>query len=171
MLWTPALIKDLAEKALELNKLFCGSRAISDSFTVSYTRSQDFQQIIVNSPYYWAVYYKDGVDIVRTPKNAKVLIWYVNPEDDPRIAPVPRGYPVKRADIKPFTTRQYNQAKLDARTGKAVFARYAGHLPAHDWTVQAFPAWVTYMKARLKRAVRDEVREILKPLRGLKIGP
>ena len=132
--WTNELVKDLAEKALELNIKFCGSRAISDSFTVSYTIKP--VHIEIYSPYYWAIYYMKGVDFIRFPIKSEWLIWYVNPEDDPRIKPVPKGYPIRRADIKHLTIEQFRKAKELAKVGKVIFARSAGPIPAHDWTPQ-----------------------------------
>ena len=168
IVWTDALLKDLANKALELNRRFCGSRAISESFRVSYTVKPP--HIDVYTPYYWAPYYKNGVDFIRTPRKGKFLIWYVNPDDDPRIAPVPQGYPVRRSDVRSFTDKEYAQALKDRTAGKAVFARSAGPIPAHDWIDQVSLFWAPYYQQRIKRELVVQVKKVLEPLRGLRIG-
>ena len=167
-LWNDKLLKDLTRKALELNIKFCGSRAISESFTASYTINPP--HIDIYTPYYWARYYKNGVDFVRFPVRGEWLIWYKNPEDDPRIAPVPRGYPVRRADIKHFDEEEFKQAKEDRKAGKAIFVRSAGPIPPHDWTPKVFLFWTIYAKIRLEQEMKKEADRILKPLRGLRIG-
>ena len=167
--WTDRLVQDLAQKALELNKRFCGSRAISESFTILEYRV-DPPHIEIYSPYYWAVYYKEGVDFIRFPKKSPWLIWYKNPEDDPRIAPVPRGYPVRRSDVRSFTDLEFKQARKDQKTGKAFFALAAGPIPAHDWTPKTFFFWSLYAEFKIKEEMKRRIKSILQPLRGLKIG-
>jgi len=166
--WNEQLLKDLADKALEMNKRFCGSRAISASFTVSYKINPP--QINIYSPYYWAVYYKNGVDFIRFPKRGEWLIWYVNPNDDPRIRPVPQGYPIRRTDVRHLNRAEYREAKKLAKEGKVIFARSAGYIPAHDWTPKTFLFWTIYARIRIQQEMKKQIDNIFNPLKNLRIG-
>lgn len=54
-------------------------------------------------PHFWAIYQHDGRDGVKV-KNARSLVYFVNPADDPRLA---GRYPVKLSQIKKLTKEQF----------------------------------------------------------------
>ena len=56
-------------------------------------------------PHYWAVFIHDGRKPFG-PKRAKVLVWFRNPADDPRLR---EGYPVRLRDVKRLTKEQFRE--------------------------------------------------------------
>ena len=54
-------------------------------------------------PHFWAIYQHDGRGPVKV-KNARSLVFFVNPADDPRLA---GGYPIKLSQIKKLTKEQF----------------------------------------------------------------
>lgn len=165
MILTTRIIDQLSQLALFLNKKHCQSRAISDSFYVLWSKGSQGLKIEVISPYYWAKYYKNGVDVVRYPKNSPYLIWFKDPDDDPRISPRPYGYPVTREDVRHLSKNEFIRYRNE---GKLIFAKSAGTIPPHDWTDQAFPEFRKRSRVILKEATRKEILKTLKPLQGIK---
>lgn len=53
-------------------------------------------------PHYWAIYVHDGRGPFG-PRRAKVLVWFTNPEDDPRLRPPP----VRYAQWRPLTKAEF----------------------------------------------------------------
>lgn len=60
---------------------------------VNYYQLPGELRVNVQVPHYWAIYLNDGRGVVR-PVDARVLVWFQNPKDDPR-TDFGRRYPVR----------------------------------------------------------------------------
>lgn len=60
---------------------------------------------LVTFPHYWARYYHDGRGPV-TARPGHYLVFFKNPDDDPRIA---GGYPVKLTDVRRLTKAEFQR--------------------------------------------------------------
>lgn len=56
-------------------------------------------------PHYWAIYQHDGRGRV-TPVRAKMLVYYADPNDDPRLS---GGYPVRLSDVRRLTGAEFEE--------------------------------------------------------------
>jgi len=65
-----------------------------------------FHIAAVEVPFYWAQYYHDGRGPVRARPGHKI-VYFVDPDDDPRINGAARNYPKRASDIKRLTKRQF----------------------------------------------------------------
>ena len=72
-------------------------------------------------PHYWAVYYHDGRGPLR-PVNGKYLVYFLDPEDDPRFQ---NGYPVRASDVKRLELSP-EEFKAAIRSGKMIVTNYVG---------------------------------------------
>tara|TARA_R110002167_G_scaffold89910_1_gene242571 strand:- start:1131 stop:1664 length:534 start_codon:yes stop_codon:yes gene_type:complete len=73
----------------------------------------------LNVPFYWAHWYHDGRGRVNA-KPGGFLIWYKNPDDDPRLS---GGYPIRPSDVKRLSRERFKQ---DRAAGKLIVARSSG---------------------------------------------
>lgn len=81
-------------------------------------------RITLEYPEYWAVWLHDG----HGPINAQVgrkLVFYDNPNDDPRIRPIPGGYPTRASSARRLTAAEFQeglrQNRLRAAQGRDPF--------------------------------------------------
>lgn len=96
-----ALMTQLARLARDNIASFIPRRAygrLRDSIRFIVNRDR----VIIYSYYYWARFVNDGRGPVRADDD-KVLVFYEDPQDDPRIK---RGYPRKPEQVKRLTKRQ-----------------------------------------------------------------
>ncbi len=104
----------LAEEALVRVKAATESRTLREALRVQRSAGS----IFIGVPHYWAVYYHDG----RTPAHAppgKFLIWFPNPQDDPRHG---GQFPVRASEIQRLNLPAEELRNL-IETGVAVVAR------------------------------------------------
>lgn len=89
-------------------------------------------------PHYWAPYLHDGRGRV-APVNARWLVWYNDPSDDPRTA---TGYPVRAADIQRLTREEFREGmRRNEERGYTGF----GHVPPR---ARSFPTLPPFMLVR-----------------------
>lgn len=63
-------------------------------------------RIRITWPYYWAAYLHNGRGPMRA-KRATHLIYFRNPDDDPRIGGPARNYPRKPSDVRRLTKEEF----------------------------------------------------------------
>lgn len=79
----------------------------------------------IYSPYYWAKSYHDGHGTIY-PRKRKVLAFYKNPKNDPRLAGLPNKYPQKKSEVKSlFQVASKEQIKQDAQAGRLIFSKFS----------------------------------------------
>ena len=62
-------------------------------------------RVNIQIPHYWALYLNDGRGVVR-PQDAKVLVWFQDPTDDPRTGNG-RRFPVRARNRKKLSKEAY----------------------------------------------------------------
>lgn len=87
---------------------------------------------VVAEPY-WARFYHDGRGVVPHdgPKSPGVLVWYKNPDNDPRL---PSGGAIRAIDVRRLTKPEFDDA---LKNGLIVISKSAGPAPAHPFFLQA----------------------------------
>lgn len=84
---------------------------------------------VVETPFYWAVYYHDGRGPIRA-KPGKFLVFFVDPDDDPRHDGSARNYPVRFAGRKRLTRQQFYQFLSQ---GKIIAVKRVGPARSHPF--------------------------------------
>lgn len=90
------------------------------------------------SDFYWAIYYHDGRGPIQA-RPGKFLVFYRNPDDDPRIGGAARNYPRRLAEVEPLRLSKaaFNQL---LRAGKLVMTQRVKGAPAHPYFEVGFAA-------------------------------
>lgn len=97
------ITQEIAEVALGIVLPNIPSKTIRDSLHI---RRLDNETVALQVLYYWARWYHDGHAAIRANHvapgrtHSMVLIWFQNPDDDPRIGGSNRNYPVTPNDVK-----------------------------------------------------------------------
>jgi hypothetical protein len=103
------LVEFASQRAYERLQEITPSRRLRDSLRVLFLGGGSIYGNAVaflEYPEYWAVYLHDGHQGFE-PTFAKKLVFFSDPNDDPRIAPIPGGYPTRFSDSKRLTAKQY----------------------------------------------------------------
>lgn len=114
--------RQLAHQALARIKRVTRSKTLRASLRVEVERGNYF----VGVPHYWAVYYHDGRGRARP--DGQWLIWYPNPNDDPRHQ---GNFPTKRSQIRSLKDVgvSWSEILADVRAKIAVMAKVSGTTP------------------------------------------
>lgn len=83
----------------------------------------------VVTPYYWATYYHDGRGPIRA-KPGKFLVYFKDPDRDPRHSFSARRYPERVSDIRRLTKAQFYEALAK---GELIVVKRVGPAPAHPF--------------------------------------
>lgn len=113
-----ALLVRLGTRFAEIARGKTNSETLSRSMLV-YLDPGNSNRIIIESPQYWAVYYHDGRGPVAPLAGTRVLVWYLDPKQDPRN---PSGT-VRALDIRRLTEDEF---KRDRDAGRLVITPLAG---------------------------------------------
>jgi len=108
----------LANNAKERVRRFTPSRTLRDALRVV----RDGAKWYIGVPHYWAVYYHDGRAAARSVREGGWLVWYKNPNDDPRHN---GNYPVRASQLRSLRQAGISMERLraDIESGRAVIAR------------------------------------------------
>lgn len=100
------LLRKLAEKARQLvaRPSVLPSKTLRQSLYVRKVPGKD--AMVLGTPYFWAYYYHQGRGPV-VPVHKTWLVWFPNPDHDPRIGGPSRNYPKRPADRKRLTKEQF----------------------------------------------------------------
>ena len=114
-------IRFVRPKILTPNGLGHGSRTLAEAMQIL-QQQQGLRRHIagIYIPHFWAVYLHDGRGAV-TPKQARVLVWYKDRREDPRLQ---GGHTPERAHGIPRLTKQ--QFQRDRLAGRLVVAKKSG---------------------------------------------
>lgn len=119
------LVEFLGERAYERLRTITPSRRLRSTLNRQFDfgrRADGTLTVRLNYPEYWAVYLHDGRGPV-SPRNAPKLIFFDNPDDDPRIRPTPSGYPTKESEVRRLSTAEYREGLRQNRIRRAQGAR------------------------------------------------
>jgi hypothetical protein len=97
------VLEELGERELRLVRKSVGSKTLRAAMRLIINESEERADLFV--PHYWAIYYHDGRGSVH-PVNARKLVFFDDPSDDPRIK---GGRPVRESDVKRLTKEQYRE--------------------------------------------------------------
>jgi len=95
------VLEALGQSELALVRGKIGSRTLRNALRLIVNESEERADLFI--PHYWAVYYHDGRGRV-SPVNARKLVFFDNPRDDPRY-PTPE----RESQVKHLTKRQYER--------------------------------------------------------------
>ena len=162
MIFTFAFIEELKAGAIRATRTAIPSKTLKNALTATYWHSPKLHQIIVNIPHYWAIYYHDGSGPITMPKG-KYMVWFRNPEDDPRLK---SGFPVKRSDVRGLnlSSKQFNRY---IKEGKLIVRRHVGRRRAHPFTAEAYRLWAPWVRKQLIKAVQQEILDVFQPLKNI----
>ena len=111
--------------------------------------------------YYWAIYYHDG----RGPINARpgrFLVFFRNPDDDPRIGGARRDYPRRASDIRPLQLSRGRFTQL-LREGRMVATKRVGPAEPHPFLEVGFSTLNRIYGPKVEEAFSAFVRDFLGP--------
>lgn len=115
----------------------------------------------VLTDFYWALYYHDGRGPVRA-KPGKFLVFFRNPDDDPRIGGSARNYPKRAVDAKPLTLSK-DQFHTMLRAKKLIATKRVGPADAHPFFEVGFRSlqkqYGPVVRDLLRSFVLDSLRE------------
>lgn len=96
------VLEDLGQRELAKVRKIIGSRTLRAAIRLIINESEERGDLFI--PHYWAIWYHDGRGSV-SPVNARKLVFFDNPSDDPRLRG--RKRPVRESDVNRLTRRQY----------------------------------------------------------------
>lgn len=141
-----------ARRIRDYLKTIIKSETLRDSMVVAQTETPGESAIVW--PQYWAVYYHDGRGPVR-PVNGKFLVWFVDPDDDPRFK---SGYPIRATDVKRLALSPEEFQAL-RESGKMIVSTSAGPAKGAKFIERARRRAVRLAAPEVKDAFRKHVRE------------
>lgn len=129
-----AILDRLGHQEIAKAKSLIGSKTLRDAIQLIVTANEGRAVLFI--PHYWAEYYHDGRDGFG-PVSARVLVFYNDPLDDPRLV---GGYPVRATDIVRLTRDDYeagldeNKRRKDAGAEPFMFVlKSVGRAAAHPF--------------------------------------
>lgn len=116
-------------------------------------------KLIIYSIYYWARWVNDGRGPVTAPPG-KVLLFYEDPRDDPRIR---SDYPRKPEKVKNLTKRQVQKGFEEE---KLIAAEAVGSAPALRFLEDGIRKTRAELPGKLKELIQKDVRKLLRRSRN-----
>jgi len=118
-------VKPLIPSATLADALEISNIAARSSRTISAALAgRRISEIRLTIPHYWAVYIHDGRPAFG-PRRATFLVWFTDPDDDPRLA---GGFPVRYSDVKRLTKEQFHEGLRINAQRRAVGATLYMHI-------------------------------------------
>ena len=99
------LLTRVGNLALRTVRPMIPSQTLQDSLVLEIGIDLLAPRAVLFIPHYWAVYLHDGRGVV-TPDEKTWLVWFHNPQDDPRTSGG-ADYPVRAADIRRLTPEEW----------------------------------------------------------------
>ncbi len=97
------ILVEIGEDSLREVRARIGSKTLRAALHLVIDESELRARLFI--PHYWAIYYHDGRGAI-SPVNARKLVFFDDPRDDPRIG---AGYPQRANQIRKLTKRQYER--------------------------------------------------------------
>ena len=105
-------------------------KALRDNMQIRLEKNQgNSVDTLVHLPFYWAIYYHDGRNSIA---KGTFMVFFRNPDEDPRIDGGSRNYPVRVTDIRPLTLTPERFRAL-ARSGRIIITKRVGPTRAHPF--------------------------------------
>lgn len=93
-------------------------------------------EAFVLTDFYWAIYYHDGRGPIHA-RPGKFLVFFRNPDDDPRINGAARNYPRRASDIQRLSLSKGEFLRL-LRSGSMIATKRVGPADAHPFFESGF---------------------------------
>lgn len=114
------------------------------------------EQTLIYSLYYWARYVDRGRKQIR----GKNMVYYVDPEDDPRVQ---SDYARKRGGLRKLTKAEFDR---DREAGRLVVTRGVNSIPAQPFILQSVREAKPLARAELRKLFHEDVRSMIQAPRG-----
>ena len=114
---------------------------------------------VVLTDFYWAVYYHDGRGPIKA-RPGKFLVFFRDPDDDPRIRGSARDYPRRAADARKLSLSKGQFNRL-LRSGRLVATKRVGPAAAHPFFEVGFASLQVRYGPKVSRLFSECVLEIL----------
>jgi len=98
-----SILDQLGNEEVNRVQSLIGSKTLREALTLLVDAQAGRARLYI--PHYWAEYYHDGRGPV-SPVDARLLVFFANPADDPRLA---GGYPVRASEIIRLTKEQWDE--------------------------------------------------------------
>ena len=107
-------------------------QALRDDLRVEIVKVGELEsEALVLTDFYWAIYYHDGRGPIRA-RPGKFLVFFRDPDDDPRINGAARNYPRRSSDIQRLNLSKGEFNRL-LRSGRMVATKRVGPADAHPF--------------------------------------
>lgn len=126
----------------------------------------DFGVVAVEVPYYWAVYYHDGRGPVRA-KRGKKIVYFKDPDDDPRINGAARNYPRRASNIRRLSKKQFERF---LRQGKLIAVDSVGPADGDPFFTKGLRTFPQRIRSTAVAAFSQHVRQCLGKRMNLRLG-
>jgi hypothetical protein len=111
-------------------------------------------------PHYWARFVHDGRGPV-SPKTKKVLIWYRNPSQDPRLKGS-KGRSPERFSSRPRLNISKAELRKGIKSGKIIARLYAGPMTGRPFFGNQPGEGMYGFKAEVSQIAREEISRIMR---------
>lgn len=109
--------------------------------------------------FYWALYYHDGRGPIRA-RAGKFLVFFRDPDDDPRINGAARLYPRRASSIRRLNLSKGEFNRL-LRSGRLIATKRVGSAKAHPFFELGFASLQARYGSRISALFSECVRESL----------
>lgn len=162
--FTEDLVLLMAERLRVAVRPLIKSETLRDSIEIQLLVDGGMIGAALAWPHYWAVYYHDGRGPLR-PVNGRFLVYFVDPEDDPRFK---NGYPIRAQDIKRLELSP-EEFKAAIASGKMIVANYIGPARGKRFIDRLARRAPKLVQGIVKREFRGHVRAALDDVLKLRI--
>lgn len=136
------------------------ARALRDDLRIQVVDVDEVRsEAHVVTDFYWAVYYHDGRGPVRA-RPGKFLVFFSDPDFDPRIDGAARNYPRRASDIRRLNLTRGEFTRL-LRSGRMIATKRVGAAEAHPFFEVGFASLQARYGPRVSAIWSEGVRETL----------
>lgn len=137
------------------------AQALRDDLRVGVLQStEEMSKMEISTDYYWAIYYHDGRGPIRA-RPGKFLVFYRNPDDDPRHDGAARNYPRRASEVRELNLPRSEFLRL-LRSGALIATKRVGPAGSHPFFERGFAAAAERAGPRVLGLLRKYVRELLR---------
>lgn len=153
-----ALLDRIGREGLSAFRPQIPSRTLQQALTYEIVGRAGFSPtqhptVYISLPHYWAAFVHDGRPAVH-PVNARFLVWFAEPRDDPRTEGT-RNYPVRKSDVRRLSPQAWEYGLEQNRINKK-----AGLPPYMIVTVSSGPVTAN----RFFSDFTDQFANLIEPL-------
>ena len=136
------------------------ARALREDLRVQIvSATEKLGRALVLTDFYWAVYYHDGRGPIKA-RPGKFLVFFRDPDDDPRIDGSARNYPRRISDARKLSLSKGQFSRL-LRSGRLIATKRVGPAEAHPFFEVGFAALQARYGPKVRRIFSECVLETL----------